>query len=81
MDRPTGVNSLASAISRSDPLDFFLAGFVKDSVYVPPLPITLNNLKAEYKQRLQKPISLLQNVWREVECRLDVFGANKWSTQ
>jgi hypothetical protein len=34
-----------ATISRRDPLDFFLWGFVKDVVHVPPMPITLNNLK------------------------------------
>jgi hypothetical protein len=46
MDRPRGVHFLASTISGSDtPLDFFLWGFMKDEVYVPPMPINLNNLK------------------------------------
>jgi hypothetical protein len=31
---------LASAISGSHPLDFFLWGFLKDEVYVPQVPIT-----------------------------------------
>jgi hypothetical protein len=41
------VHFLASAISRSDPspLDFFLWSFLKDKVYVPPVIITLKNLK------------------------------------
>jgi hypothetical protein len=45
MEQPRGVHFLASMISRSDPLNFFLWGFVKDEVYVPPMPMTLNNLK------------------------------------
>jgi hypothetical protein len=28
-------------------LDFFLWGFVKDELYVPPMPITLNNFRIE----------------------------------
>jgi len=40
-----GVQFLASVISRSDPLDLFLWGFVKDEVYFLPMLITLKNLK------------------------------------
>jgi hypothetical protein len=39
------VHYLASAISGSDPYGFFVWGFVKDEFYVPPLSITLNNVK------------------------------------
>jgi hypothetical protein len=40
------VNFLASTISKSDPsLIFFLSDFVKDEVYILPMPITLNKLK------------------------------------
>jgi hypothetical protein len=38
---------MASTIFRSDPFIFFLWGFVKDEVYLPSVPITLNNLKAQ----------------------------------
>jgi hypothetical protein len=57
--------------------DFFLWGFVKDEVYVPPMSITLNNLKDRIRTataNIYQP--LLQNVWLEVEYRLDVC----WTT-
>jgi hypothetical protein len=60
-------------ISISDPFDFFLWGFVKDEVYVPPMPITLNNLKDRIRTATAKTdLHLLRNVWHEVECRPDV---------
>jgi hypothetical protein len=37
----TGYHFLASAI----PFEFVQCDYVKDEVYVPPVPITLNNLK------------------------------------
>jgi hypothetical protein len=49
---------------------------VKDEVYDPPVPITLNDLKARIRTaiaKIDKP--LLQNVWQEVEYRLDVCRA------
>jgi hypothetical protein len=57
MDRPRwgGVpHFLASAISRSDPLDFFLWGFLKVEVYVPPMPINLKNLKDRIRTAIAK---------------------------
>jgi len=55
------------------PLDFFVFSFVKDEVYVPPMSITLNNLKDRMRTaiaNIDQP--LLQNVLRKVEYRLDV---------
>jgi hypothetical protein len=76
MDQPGGALFLASVISRSDLLDFFLWGFVKDEVYVPPVPITLNNLKDRIRTAIAKiDQPLLQNVWHEVDYRLDVSRA------
>jgi hypothetical protein len=40
-----GIHYLVSMISRSDPLDLIVQDSVKDQVYVPPMPVTLNNLK------------------------------------
>jgi hypothetical protein len=45
---------LASAISRPDPLEFFLLNLVKDEVYFPPMPITLNNLKDRTRKEIAK---------------------------
>jgi hypothetical protein len=49
---------------------------VKDEVYVPPMPITLNNLKDRIRTAIAKTDQpLLQNVWNEVEYRRDVCRA------
>jgi hypothetical protein len=71
--RGGGSYFLASAISRSDPpLDFFLWGFVKDELYVPPVPVTLNNFKDRIRTEIAKiDQPLLENIWHEVEYRLD----------
>jgi hypothetical protein len=58
------------------PLDFFLWGFVKDEVYVPLMPITLNHLKDRTRTAITKiDQPLLQNVLHEVAYRLDVCRA------
>jgi hypothetical protein len=54
MDQPRRVHFLASAISISDLLDFFLWGFMKDEVYILPMPITLNNLKTRIRTAIAK---------------------------
>ena len=38
-----GIHFLAFIISRFDPFDFILWGFLKDEACVPPVPVTLNN--------------------------------------
>jgi hypothetical protein len=62
-------------------LEFLLWGFVKEEIYVPPVPMTLNNLKVRILTATAKSYQpLLQNVWHEVEYRLVVCrltnGAN-----
>jgi len=40
-----GIHYLVFMISRSDPLELIVQDSVKDEVYIPPMPVTLNNLK------------------------------------
>jgi hypothetical protein len=55
------------------PMYFFLWGFVKDNVYVPPLPTTLHELKTRIRQACANTDQeILHNVWQEVEYRFDV---------
>jgi hypothetical protein len=59
-----------------NPLEVFLWSFVKDEVYVPPVSITLKNLKDRIRTATaQTDQPLLQSVWQEVEHRLDVYRA------
>jgi hypothetical protein len=49
---------------------------VKDELYVLPVPVTLNNLKARIRTAIAKTDQpLLQNVRHKVEYRLDVCRA------
>lgn len=59
------------------PCNFFLWGYVKDTVYAPPIPKTLQELK-EYIWAALGTIDsgILQNVWNKVDYRLDVCCAD-----
>ena len=53
--------------------DFFLWGFVKDSVYVPPLSMSLNELRDRITHALQTiTADMLHRVWDEFDYRVDV---------
>jgi hypothetical protein len=53
--------------------DFFLRGYVKDKVFVPPVPVTLDDLK----QRITTATAgvdadMLTRVWQEFDYRVDI---------
>jgi hypothetical protein len=55
------------------PCDFFLWGFVKDSVYVPPLPMSLKELRDRITHALQTiTTDMLHRLWDEFDYRVDV---------
>ncbi|PSN55399.1 hypothetical protein C0J52_11064, partial [Blattella germanica] len=55
------------------PCDFFLWGFVKDRVFVPPLPLNLDNLKQRIRQAVANvDADMLQRVWDDLDYRMDV---------
>lgn len=53
--------------------DFFLWGYIKDSVYIPPLPVTLAELRRRITAASENITQdMLERVWREWDHRLDV---------
>ena len=55
------------------PCDFFLWGFVKDSVYVPPLPKSLKELRDRITHAQQTiKAEMLHRVWDEFDYCVDV---------
>jgi hypothetical protein len=55
------------------PCDFFLWGYVKDTVYVPPLPRNSQQLQNRTVAALGGVTrDMLQRVWQEIHYRLDV---------
>ena len=59
------------------PIDFFLWGYVKDKVFSTPVP-DITNLKARITDAFATITEdMLENTWREPDCRLDVLRATK----
>ena len=53
--------------------DFFLWGYVKGLVFVPPLPANTEEMKQRITAALETVTKdMLQRVWHELEYRLDV---------
>ena len=53
--------------------DFFLWGYVKDRVYVPPLPATVDELQERITAAAKSVTpDMLQTVWSELVYRIDV---------
>ena len=62
------------------PCDFFLWAYIKDRVLVPPLPVSLNELK----QRITTAAAcvhedMLRSVWTELDYRIDICRVTKGS--
>jgi len=53
--------------------DFILWGYVKDRVYVPPLPATVDELQERITAAVKSVMpDMLQSVWSELDYRIDV---------
>jgi len=55
------------------PCDSFLWGYVKDQVYVPPLPASIPELNVPIRTAIETiTADMLQTVWNELDYRVDV---------
>ncbi|CAM1291471.1 Uncharacterised protein r2_g55 [Pycnogonum litorale] len=56
------------------PCDFFLWGYVKGLIYIPPLPTCVEELKKRITEAALENVThdMLQRVWQELHYRLDV---------
>ena len=68
-----GVLQVAPEITVPERFNFFLWGYVKDRVYVSPLPATVDELQ----ERVTAVVTsvrpdMLQRVWSEIDYRIDV---------
>ena len=55
------------------PMDFFLWGFVKDQVFVPPLPANVVELRTRIAAAVAKVTpEMLRSVWQETDYRWEV---------
>ncbi|GBN90015.1 hypothetical protein AVEN_91742-1 [Araneus ventricosus] len=65
---------LASEIPRSNSMQFFLWGFVKDKMFVPRLPQDLQELKQRITNVLNALTGdLLSRVWQELDYSVDIW--------
>jgi hypothetical protein len=60
------------------PCDLFVWSYVKDQVYVPPLPASIPELKVQIRTAIE-PITadMLEKVWNELDYRVDVCRITK----
>jgi len=57
---------------------FFLWGYVKDQVYVPPLPASILELKVRIQTVIEtNTADMLQTVWNELDYRVYVCRITK----
>jgi len=60
------------------PCDFFLLGYAKDQVYVPPPPASIPELKVRIRTTIETiTADMLQTVWNELDYRVDVCRITK----
>ena len=77
MDWERWSDTLATTIAGYHPLEFFLWGYVTDKVFSKPVP-DITNLKARITDAsVTITEDILENTWRETDCRLDVLRATK----
>jgi len=58
--------------------DFFLWGYVKDQVYVLPLPASIPELKVRIRTAIETiTADMPQTVWNEIDYRVDVCRITK----
>jgi len=73
-----GFNNLPPRSPYATPCDFFLWGYVKDQVYVPPLPSSIPELKVRIRTAIETiTADMLQTVWNELDYRVDVCRITK----
>jgi len=60
------------------PYDFFLWGYIKNHVNVPPLPASIPELKVRIRTAIETiTAGMVQTVWNELDYRVDVCRITK----
>ena len=73
-----GSNNWPPPSPDATPCDFVLWGYVKDQVYVPPLPAIIPKLKVRIRTATETiTTDMLQTVWNELDYRVDVCRITK----
>jgi hypothetical protein len=62
------------------PCDFFLWGYIKDRVFIPPLPVSLNELNQGITTAFASvDEDMFRSVWTELDSRIDICRVTKGS--
>jgi len=73
-----GFNNLPPRSPDATPCDFFVWGYVKDQVYVPPVPANIPELKVRIRTAIENiTADMLQRFWSELYYRVDVCRITK----
>ena len=73
-----GFNNLPPRSPDATPCDFILWGYIKDQVYVLPLPESIPELKVRIRTAIETiTADMLQTVWNELDYRVDVCRITK----
>jgi len=73
-----GFNNLPPRSPDESPCDSFLWGYVKDQVYIPPLPASIPKLKVRIRTAIEAlTADMLQTVRNELDYRVDVCKIKK----
>jgi hypothetical protein len=73
MNRLWLLHSMATQIHNLTPMDFSFWGFVKDNVYIPPMPADLQEVRDWIVNAIALVhVTFLGKLWVELEHRLDV---------
>jgi hypothetical protein len=56
-----------------------LWGYIKDRVSVPPLPVSLNELKQSITTAVASVEDILKSVWTELDYRINICHVTKGS--
>ena len=60
------------------PCNFFLWGYIKDQIYVPPLPASIPELKVRIGTAIETTSAdILQTVWNGLDYRVDACRITK----
>ena len=60
------------------PCDFFLLAYVKNQVYIPPLPTSIPELKVRITTAIGTiTTDMIQTVWNELDYRVDICRIKK----
>ena len=70
-----GFNNLPPRSPHATPCDLFLWGYVKDQVYIPPLPACVPELKVQIIETITA--DMMQTVWNELDYRVHVCRITK----